>query len=275
MLKTSYSGGPGFPNIHIFVSDYEGWDHHSQRCEYCCRCWGLHGRLSFYSKGITNQSRGASYRIKNVVGEARVVYTNKVPRTAFRGYGVPEALFAMESLLDVAAEKLGIDPVEIRLRNCTHKGDITTHGWIINSCGLEDALKTVSKESNWSQKKQHKPDNTGIGVACQVNVSGQRALHAAYDGSGAMITMDQTGKIRVISGETEIGQGTTTVFAQIAAEELGVSIDDIEVVPFVDTDTMPYSIGTHASRVTTLGGNAVLLAAKDLRNKLYNMPPSS
>jgi len=107
-------------------------------------------------------------------------------------------------------------------------------------------------------------------VACQVHVSGNRAVakEYGYDGSAAIINVDQYGKVKVISGETELGQGMSTIFSQIAAEALGVEVEDVEVLPFVDTDIAPFCYGTFASRVTTLGGNGVLAAAKDARRRL-------
>ena len=208
------------------------------------------------------------YRLANIKSEANLVYTNKCPRTAFRGYGSPEALFAMESLIDVAAEELGIDPAEIRLKNCSQKGDVTVHGWILNSCGLGESIKMATENSDWKNKKRNQPENHGIGIACQVNVSGQRALHPAYDGSAAVVQIDHYGKVKIISGESELGQGMLTVFVQIAAEELSIDMKDVDIVPLVDSDISPYCIGTQASRVTTLGGNAVLLAARDAKKQL-------
>ena len=209
-----------------------------------------------------------NYRLPNIKAVANIVYTNKIPRSPFRGYGNPEMLFAMESLIDIAAEKLGIDPVELKLKNCSQKGDVTVHGWILNSCGLSESIQRAAQESDWKNKRQHKVNNRGVGIACQVHVAGTRAVAKEFDGSAAIINIDQTGKARVISGESEIGQGMLTVFTQIAAEELGMNIADIEVVPFVDSDISPLGLGTSASRVTTLGGNAVRLAAQDAARQL-------
>jgi CO/xanthine dehydrogenase Mo-binding subunit len=210
------------------------------------------------------------YRLPNIKAVANIVYTNKIPRSPFRGFGNPEMLFAMESLIDIAAEKLGIDPAELRLKNATQSGDITVHGWIIKSCGLSESIKLATEQSDWKVKTQNRTGNRGIGIACQVHSAGNRAATRAfsYDGSAAIVNVDQDGKVRVISGETDLGQGMRTVFAQIAAEEIGVGIGDVEVVPFVDTDIAPFCFGTFADRVTVLGGNAVLMAARDARNQL-------
>ncbi|MFH0914296.1 MAG: xanthine dehydrogenase family protein molybdopterin-binding subunit [Chloroflexota bacterium] len=207
------------------------------------------------------------YRLPNIKMAANLVYTNTIPHGPFRGYGNPQMLFAMESLIDIAAEKLGLDPIELRLKNATQKGDTTQHGWIINSCGLGESLRRAAEASGWREKRQKKVAHQGIGVACQVHVSGNRAVHPLYDGSAALVRVDQYGKVQVVSGEGEIGQGAHTVFAQIAAEELGVPVEEVEVLP-VDSDVSPICQGAFASRVTTVGGNAVMRAARDAREQL-------
>ncbi|MDP2932108.1 MAG: xanthine dehydrogenase family protein molybdopterin-binding subunit [Chloroflexota bacterium] len=206
------------------------------------------------------------YRLANTRASASIVYTNKIPRSACRGFGNLEMLFATESLMDVAAERLGIDPAELRLKNCAQKGDVTAHGWVLNSCGLSDSILLATEKSRWTDWKWKR--NRGMGMACQVHISGKKAMHPLYDGSAAIVSLDQLGKVKVISGESELGQGANTVFAQIAAEELGIDAADIEVLPVVDSDFSPYCIGTAASRVTMLGGNAVRLAARDARRQL-------
>lgn len=207
------------------------------------------------------------YRLANIKTVGNVVYTNKVPRGPMRGFGNTGMIFAMESLIDVAANELGIDPTELRLKNCTHKGDVTTHGWIINSCSLSEAIRSVAKASDWKNKRGKGKNNYGIGIACQVHVSGNRGVDPLYDGSAAIVSVDQYGKVRVISGESEIGQGINTIFAQIAAEELGVKDEDVEVMP-VDSDYSPFCQGVWSSRGTTIGGNAVLEAARNARMQL-------
>ena len=208
---------------------------------------------------------GSLYRIPNIKVVANVVYTNKIPRGAMRGFGNPEMDFACESLMDMAAEELGIDPMEIRLKNATQKGDITAHGWIINSCGLTDSIKIATRKSDWQRKRKNKDKYHGIGMACMVHLSSH--IHPPYDGSAAFVHIDQLGKVSIVSGEAEIGQGATTVFTQIVAEELGVPLEDIRVLP-LDTDVSPYSLGTYACRVTVIGGNAVRMAAIDAREQL-------
>jgi CO/xanthine dehydrogenase Mo-binding subunit len=207
------------------------------------------------------------YRIANIKVTADLVYTNKIPRGSYRGFGDPQAAFAMESMVDMAAEALSIDPMEIRLKNSTQPGDITAHGWVINSCGLSESIQRAAEESGWTEKRRDKEKNRGIGMACQAHFSGRRGKHPLYDGSAAVVHVDQYGKVKVVSGESDIGQGASTIFAQIAAEELGVTMNDVAVLP-VDSDYSPYALGTLGSRVTVLGGNAVQMAAIDARKQL-------
>jgi CO/xanthine dehydrogenase Mo-binding subunit len=230
---------------------------------------GAYAGLAPSIVGVSLTRPDCLYRMPNIKAVGNLVYTNKIPRSPFRGFGNTEMLYAMESLIDMAAERLGMDPVEIRLKNCVHKGDVTAHGWILNSCGLAESIQITAGESQWKAKKQKagSEKNRGIGMACQVHVSSKR-VHPLYDGSAAIVNIDQYGKAKVISGETDIGQGMTTIFAQIAAEELGIGIENVEVLPTVDTDISPYCFGTYASRVSTMGGNAVRLAARDGRDRL-------
>ena len=207
------------------------------------------------------------YRIPNIKCVANLVYTNKVPRGSFRGYGNTETTFAQECLIDMAAVQLGIDPIELRLKNATQKGDVTAHGWIIDSCGLSESLRTTMEKSGWKEKRQNPRKNRGIGVACQVHVGGNRAVHPIYDGSAAIVRIDEYGKVHVVSGESEIGQGAHTIFTQIVAEEIGVKIEDITVLP-VDSQYSPFALGAWASRTTQLAGNAVIMAAQDARRQL-------
>ena len=209
------------------------------------------------------------YRLPNIKFRGDLIYTNTVPRGAFRGFGNPKPTFALESMVDIAAEKLGIDPMEIRLKNCTRKEDITQHGWIINSCGLGESITKSAEASGWKEKRNPadiQGKKRGVGMACQIHVCGRRQ-GPAPDGSSAFITINQNGKVKIISGECEIGQGSNTIFTQIAAEELSVGVADVEIIP-VDTDFSPHAKGTFGDRLTVLGGSAVKLAAVDAKNKL-------
>lgn len=211
---------------------------------------------------------GSLYRIQNIRMNADLVYTNKISKGSCRGYGNPQMHFALESLVDDAAKELNIDPRDLRLINATRKGDTTAHGWLINSCGLSESIEKASDESNWSQKRKKDEKGQGIGMACLVHVSGNRGSFPLFDGSSAIIMMNEFGKVKMISGDGDVGQGASTVFAQIASEELGISIEDIKVLP-VDTEISPFGLGGHASRLTTIGGNAIKMAAINLRQEIF------
>ena len=208
------------------------------------------------------------YRIPNIRTDGKIVYTNKSPVGAYRGYGNPQMTFAYENQLDMIAEKLGMDPVELRFKNASREGDVTVHGWELNSCGLPEAIKTVAERSRWSEKKANKSPYRGLGMGCTIHEGDDR--HATgFAGSEAMLDILEDGRAIVTSGEGEFGQGAHITFAQMACEVLGLEIEDIEV-RFPDTDISAYALGPWGSRITISGGNAVKFAAEDARRKLIN-----
>lgn len=228
---------------------------------------GAYLGMSFAVVGNSSVRTGSLYRIENIRMHIDLVYTNKVATGALRGFGNTQIHFAMESMMDIAADKLGIDPLDLRKRNIVHEGDITVHGWVFNSCGLEDALDKVTEKSGWMEKRKQRAKDHGIGLACLVHASGNRVVNPMYEGSASIVMVDSLGKVKILSGEAEIGQGSLTVFCQIVAEETGFRIEDIDI-GLVDTDSSPQCTGAVASRVTTIGGNAVRLAARDVRRQL-------
>ena len=214
------------------------------------------------------------YRIQNIHTRAFLVYTNKVPTGCFRGFGNPQIHFAYESILDLAAAKLGLDPAELRLLNSSQPGDFTPHGWKLHSCGLSDCIRQSVEGSGWKEKRSAPPSSgrfaRGIGLACCLHVSGNRTFLPFFDGASSFIRINGQGKATVFVGETDLGQGARTTFAQIAAHELGVDPKDV-TVSYVDTEISPHGLGTFGDRATTLGGNAVRLAAIDARQKLFEI----
>lgn len=209
------------------------------------------------------------YRLKNSKGEAYLVYTNKVPTGAFRGYGHAEGIFSLESMMERAASELSIDPLEIRMKNSTRSGDTTIHGMRISSCGLQECMKRVTEATDWHRKRANPQPYRGIGLAISLFVSGNRQL-MDYDGSTAFIKIDEDGRVTLITGEGDIGQGCQTALAMIAAEELGATLDNV-IVSQPDTDLVPYCLGTYADRVTMVGGNAVKVAAANARTQLLEV----
>ncbi len=203
------------------------------------------------------------YRVENVKYSAKCVYTNNTYAQAMRGYGNPQATFAIESTLDMLAEKVGIDPLEIRKLNQNRPGDVTPQGFKISSCGLADCIDEVEKELN-SQDTSEK--GVGVGISSLIHVGGGARIYKS-DGCGTILKMDDYGKVDVFTGGTDMGQGLDNIIAQIVSEELGLLVEDVNVV-HTDTDVCPWDVGAHASRSTFVAGNAALGAAKKVKKSL-------
>jgi len=206
------------------------------------------------------------YRVPNVRYEAKCVYTNNTYSQAMRGYGNPQATFAIECAMDMLAEKAGIDPVEFRRINANQPGDVSTQGLRITTCGLEQCIESVKKALQWEQPRQK---GEGVGLASLIHVGGGARVYKS-DGCGTIIKMDDFGKVDLFTGATDMGQGSDTVIAQIVAEELGLQVGDIHVI-HSDTDVCPWDVGAHASRTTFVAGNAALGAAKRIKARILEL----
>lgn len=208
------------------------------------------------------------YRVDNVQFDAWPVYTNNPSSGTMRGAGNPQINFAIESQMDILAEKLGIDPVEFRLKNVNHPGDTTPQGMHITTCAMEETIKLAARKIGW--KGVHREGrNRGIGFSTLFHVAGGARVYKS-DGCGAIIKIDDFGKITIITGASEIGTGSDTSITQIVAEELGVPLSKVELVN-KDTALKPWDVGIHASRATFIGGNAALAAARDARRQLLRL----
>jgi 4-hydroxybenzoyl-CoA reductase alpha subunit len=209
------------------------------------------------------------YRLQNVKTDAQAIYTNKTPPGAYRGFGSPENLFVSNSMIDMLAEMIGMDPMDIHLKNAAQPGTVSVHGWKIRSCGLSECIGKVAAETDWKNRRQHKKAKRGMGMACQVHASDMRYWDG-FMGSVAFVKILEDGKVLINTGEHEYGQGLETVLAQIVAEVLGIPLQDVRVLE-ASTDTAPYSIGPYASRSTISGGNAARLAAEDARDQILKL----
>ena len=213
------------------------------------------------------------YRTENLSTRGRLVYTNNQPSGTFRAFGTQQGQFAMDSHLTVLAGMIDMDPVELLRRNVIQAGDTSIHGWVMNSCGLTDCINTVAKEIGWEQKYRAAPGNgrtrRGVGIGIGIHVTANRQL-ADWDGATVALKMNEDGSVNLISGEGDLGQGASTVLAELAAAELGVRFEDV-IVSQADTDVVPFAFGSYASRTTLLAGNATILAARLVREKLLNM----
>jgi CO/xanthine dehydrogenase FAD-binding subunit len=210
--------------------------------------------------GAASVRHDALYKYPCVRGDSTLVYTNLVPTGAFRGFGNPSADWAVEQAWDLAAEKLGIDVVDLLRLNAIEPEDVSPHNHKITSCELKQCIDKASSLIRWKEKKTTRERNRGLGMGCSVHVNGRRSF-GDWDGSSAIVRINEDGRATVITGEGEIGQGTLTVLRQIAAEQLGLAYEDIDITR-PDTDLHPHSLGALASRVTYVAGNAVKLAAE-------------
>ncbi|MDV3278164.1 MAG: xanthine dehydrogenase family protein molybdopterin-binding subunit [Nitrososphaerales archaeon] len=206
------------------------------------------------------------YRIPNIDVEATLVYTNNHVASAFRGFGAPQVMFAIESQMDILAERLGLDPIELRLRNALRKGDIGPFkNKLEGGVGIYEALEKARKHELWSNKTRYGSGDRpwvrrGVGVGAAIKGF---TLGAVPDKGSAKIEVTGDGRFLVKVSTAEIGQGMTTVFAQIAAEALECNLDDVSVL-CADTLQTPDTSVTSASRSTYLGGNAIILAARKM-----------
>ncbi len=216
---------------------------------------------------VCSHRNDSVYRIPAIRTDAKLVYTNKSPVGAYRGYGSPQNTFAFDSQLDMIAEELGMDPAELRLKNATRPGDVTVHGWKITSCGLAEAIEHVVAASGWKEKRGKRSHlKQGIGMACTIHEVDDRHSDG-FAGSNAHVEILQDGQVVIYSGEGEYGQGRDTTFCQIAAEVLGIPFESVRII-LPDTDITPYSLGPWGSRVTYSGGIAVLRAAEEAKRML-------
>lgn len=174
--------------------------------------------------------------------------------------------------MDMIAEALDMDPLELRLKNALQTGDETPSGIKLRSCGLSDCIKAAARSVEWPAKRRQAQKGFGIGMACNGFISGPRMrrlprLADAYAFSGSLVRAHGDGCVTLLTGSADIGQGSDTVLAQIAAEELGISYERI-IVLAGDTEIAPLDLGTYGSRVTMMAGHATRNAALDLKSKI-------
>ncbi len=223
------------------------------------------------------------YRIANLKIDSYSVYTNKPPAGAFRGFGVSQSAWAVESQMDIIAAALKIDPLELRLKNGYVDGDRFVTEEKLRSVGLRDCLEAVARSIEW-EEEQPINDSTvqassgtnlrrGKGLACMIKATITPSI------SCAALKLNEDSSLSLYSGTVEMGQGSETVLAQIAGEELGIPLRNIQVLG-VDTDVVPYDLTTSSSRSTFHMGKAVQLAAQDIMRQLkdivvkeYSVPP--
>jgi CO/xanthine dehydrogenase Mo-binding subunit len=208
-----------------------------------------------------------------VRSESRLVYTTTLPSGQMRGFGNPQATFAWESHLDTVADALGMDPLELRLKNATQSGETSVHGWRMASCGYSECLREAARRIGWEAKRGRKGTGRGVGLAGTIHVTSNKPAAVAmtgydWDGGNVLVRLNEDGTVSLFTGDVDLGEGVATTLALFAAEELGVPPERVFVYP-VDTDISPYGLGTYASRTTFMGGLAIRAAAAEVREQLF------
>jgi 4-hydroxybenzoyl-CoA reductase subunit alpha len=198
------------------------------------------------------------------------VYTNLPACGAMRGHGCPHPRFAFEGILDMLAERIGMDPLELRLANAMQPNSMTVNGLDVGSCEFEACLRTVRERSGWDGKRGKLPRGRGIGIGAGgfVSGAGYPIYRSKFPHSNAVIRVAEDGHAATLFvGEADIGQGSNTVLAQVAAEAMGIEYAAVRVVS-ADTETTPRGLGTYSSRVTLMGGNACRMAGDEVRGRV-------
>jgi carbon-monoxide dehydrogenase large subunit len=252
-----------------------------------CKVWaGMGAYLSTAAPGIPTILHGlmlsGPYNVPAVKEDVYGVYSNTTPVEAYRGAGRPEATFMLERMIDLLADKLGIDPVEIRRRNLiapfTNGHNVVT-GLTYDSGNYQAALDKALAHIGYSElraeqsKARQSGRYIGIGVVTYVEICGlgpsQVAGAVGFQGGlweSAIVRFHPTGKVHVFIGASPHGQGEETTFAQVVADELGVSVNDVKIV-HGDTDNTPMGWGTYGSRTTAVGGAALAVATRKIKDK--------
>lgn len=240
----------------------------AQECEFY---WDG-GAYTEYGVNITRKggfSSSGPYEIPNMKTDSYCVYTNHPVGGPMRGFGMPEIHWAIEQQLDILAEKLGLDPLEIRRVNALREGSPAAFGGPMIGATLIDTIEAVKEKSGWGKPKPpasapHKA--RGRGIACMFKAPSMPPNAQ----SSAFLKFNEDGTVNILTNATEIGQGSHTALAQIAAEELGLPIEAV-TVNLPDTEYSPYEWQTVASRTSYSAGNAIRMAAYDAKTQLIDL----
>ncbi len=239
----------------------------------------IHDNGAYTSWGATTpfvmmQTFSSLYRVPHCDYHTVAVYTHNPYAGSFRGYGNLQATFAVEQQMDRLAAAIGMDPLEFRLKNAQAPGEVSGQGMVFRSCGFRDCLTIAARRSDFQRRhREHaarqRDGSTvkrGIGLASMLHVGGGAKIYPS-DGCGTILKLDDFGHVTLITGASEIGQGSETVLAQLVCEELGLPMSAVTVVNN-DTDITPWDVGVHASRTTFIAGNSAIGAARKARDKI-------
>lgn len=204
------------------------------------------------------------YVLPNFSYDGKRAYTNKPTGGPMQGHGVPQLRFAVDSQLDIIARELGIDPVDIRLKNAIYTG-YRHPAHQVNSCGFKETVEEVARALRWKERRGKLPPGHGMGIAGSAFVSGIKMMPNL--GGSITVQVNADAGVNIFSGGADIGQGTDTVICQFVAEELGVRMEDIRITS-ADTAITPFDQGSFSSGVTLRLGNAALQAAKEAKKQI-------
>jgi len=211
------------------------------------------------------------YKLPNLKYEAIRVFTNYPTSVAMQGHGIDHTRFAADVQLDMIAEELGIDPVEIRLKNAIPNEDYeTVNGVKLRTCGIMECIENAAEGAGWKEWKKKKEGGNGtirrgLGIGCSTYITGTRA--GSRDARSCFIRIHEDGSVSLITGAQDVGQGSDTLMAQIVAEELGLTLEDVQVA-HIDTLSTPIDMATAASAVTFMAGHATRNAVLDVKKQL-------
>src|SRR5437899_2070596 len=229
--------------------------------------YGSYGVATTYYTGAL---QATTYAIPRYRFEGVRLFTNKPPCGPKRGHGTPQPRFALETHFDKVAEELGLDPVELRLRNLPSPDSKTVNWLRITSCGLEDCINKVVEGSRFLERRTSMPRGRGLGfaVSCYLSGGGTAIYWNDMPHSEVQLKLDRNGGVALLCGAIDIGQGSDHILAAIPAEVLGVALEDIQLTT-ADTDLTPIDLGSYSSRVTFMAGNAAKAAAEKVRGQLF------
>jgi 4-hydroxybenzoyl-CoA reductase alpha subunit len=230
---------------------------------------GGYGGYGAASTFYTGALQTVTYELPRYKFDAARVFTNKPPCGPKRGHGTPQPRFGQEVQLDKIAERLNLDPAELRLKNVLKANSITANWLKIGSIGLAQCIQQVVERSGWKSRFRKLPLGKGIGLACASYLcgAGLPIYWNKMPQSAVQLLVDRSGQLTAFCGATEIGQGSDDVLAAIIAEVLGIDPFDIRCVTG-DTGITPVDLGSYSSRVTVMMGNAAIQAAQKIKDQI-------
>ncbi len=214
------------------------------------------------------QRTNSLYRVQSAHYDCKLVYTNKLPGGQYRGMGAPHIIWAIEDQIDLIADRLGRDRIDYRIQIANRPGDVTPLGWEVTSCELAQCLETVRDRLDWTAKRQDRKPLRGLGVASMIHPSAG-VLYEEGNYANVSLEIQEDGRLLLGTMTADAGTGQNTILAQLCAEELGIEPELIDV-RHMDTDFAPIDLGSAASRVTFVSGNAARKAAENFRLALHN-----